>query len=89
MNLIHFLHVCQGFAIRKKKKLFWHNRGVPKNKIKLKAAPKLSNELFVPGLFIVEIKTHTSVQWVLRNISEMSVTSYFRRLPHFSNISET
>lgn len=58
-----------------KKNLFWHNRGVPKNKTKLKAAPKLSRELFVPGLFIVEIKTHAFVQWVLQNICEMSMMS--------------
>lgn len=51
--LIHFIHVCQGFD----KETFWHNRGVPKNKINLMAALKLSRELFLLGLFI-EIKRH-------------------------------
>lgn len=54
--------------------LFWHNRGVPKNKIKLVAAPNLSRKLFLPGLFIVEIKTHIcSVD--LTKFSEISVMS--------------
>lgn len=46
------IQVCQGFD---KETLLGHNRSVPKTTIKLLAAPNLSRELFLPGLFIVEV----------------------------------
>lgn len=60
---IDFIHVCQGFH---KENLCWHNRSVPKTIIKLEAAPTLSRELFLPGLFIVEI---AFIQWFLRFVT--------------------
>lgn len=47
---------------------------MPKNKAKLVAAPKLSRELFLPGLFIIRIKTHISSVGLMK-YSEMSVMS--------------
>lgn len=62
---------------------------MPKNKAKLVAAPKLSRELFLPGLFIVRIKAHISSVGLMK-YSEMSVmSSDFTRFPKFCDLSQS